>query len=118
MYLEKLSSIAGRLNGVLALSLVDRDGIPIESFSMDSRLDLETLAAEMVGQARAIGEQHTALSLGPVRYLSISSELASVLLSQVTPGYFLLLVLEPNQPLGHARFELRRAGLLFESELV
>jgi predicted regulator of Ras-like GTPase activity (Roadblock/LC7/MglB family) len=118
VYLEKLSSIASRLTGVLALSLVDRDGMPIESFNLDEELDLETLAAEMVGQLRLMNDERSGFSLGAIRHISLTSEKFSVLLTQVAPGYFLLLVLEPNQPLGHARFELRKAALSFEGELI
>ena len=35
MFLERLSRISDRIDGALALSLVARDGIPVESVSSD-----------------------------------------------------------------------------------
>lgn len=118
MYLERLSTISSRIDGALALSLVDRDGIPVESVSLAADLDLETIAAEMVAQLRSIEQQQPELSLGSVRHFAVSSERASILLSVVAQGYFLMLLLEPESPLGRARFELRRAALLFEDDLI
>lgn len=117
MYLERLSEISGRIGGALAVSLVDRDGMPIESLSSAPDLDLETAAAEMVTKARNIAQQQKELSVGAVRQLTIASELRTFLLSAVGRGFWLLAVLAPEASLGRARFELKRAVLLFENDL-
>lgn len=54
MFLEHLSTISGRIEGAIALSLVDRDGMPVESVSASPELDLEAIAAELISQVRAI----------------------------------------------------------------
>ena len=117
MYLERLSAISGRIGGALAVSLVDHDGMPVESFSAAPDLDLESAAAEMVAKARNIQLQQKELSVGDVRQLTVAAELRTFLLSAVGRGFWLLAVLTPEAGLGRARFELKRATLLFENDL-
>lgn len=117
MFLELLSQISGRIDGALALSLVARDGMPVESVSSDPEIDLEALGAEMVAQARAISDNHRELAVGSVQQLSVTTERVTLMVSTVTPDYYLLLVLGPEGNYGRARFELRRARLLLEDEL-
>jgi predicted regulator of Ras-like GTPase activity (Roadblock/LC7/MglB family) len=118
MFLDKLSRISERVEGVRALALVDHDGISVESVSSDPDLDLELLAAELVTQARAMNDHNRELQIGEVQQFSITTERAILLMSAVEGGYFLLLVLEPGGNYGRARFELRRARLSLEDELL
>lgn len=117
MFLEKLSSISDRIGGVLALSLVAKDGIAVESVSSDPDLDLEVLAAELVAQVRSITENHRELEVGEVQQFAVTTERLTLIVSAVAPDYYLLLVLAPEGSYGRARFELRRARLLFEDDL-
>jgi predicted regulator of Ras-like GTPase activity (Roadblock/LC7/MglB family) len=117
MFLEQLSRISNRIDGALALSLVARDGLPVESFSSDPDLDLEAIAAELINQVRSITENHRELGVGDVQQLSVMTDRLSLMVSSVAPDYYLLLVLGPEGNYGKARFELRRARLLLEAEL-
>jgi len=118
MFLERLSKVSGRIEGAKALSLVAQDGIPVESFSSSPDLDLEFLAAELIAQLRAISENHRELGVGEVRQFSVSTDKYTFLVSAVGGGYYLLLVLGEGGIYGRARFELKRARLLFEDDLV
>jgi len=117
MFLDQLSQISNRIDGALALSLVARDGMPVESFSADPSLDLEVLAAELVAQVRSITENHRELDVGDVQQLSVMTDRLTLMVSAVAADYYLLLVLGPEGNYGRARFELRRARLLLEEEL-
>ncbi|HEX3556836.1 MAG TPA: hypothetical protein VIA62_26735 [Thermoanaerobaculia bacterium] len=117
MFLDQLSRISNRIDGALALSLVARDGMPVESVSSDPSLDLEVLAAELVTQVRSITENHRELEVGEVQHLSVTTDRLTLMVSSVAADYYLLLVLGPEGNYGRARFELRRARLLLESEL-
>lgn len=118
MFLEKLSQISERMQGVRALALVDKDGISVESMSTDPDLDLELLAAELVTQARSMAGHSREIDVGEVRQFSITTDRAILMMNSVTSSYYLLLVLEPESNFGRARFELRRARLTLEEELV
>jgi len=117
MFLDQLSQISNRIDGALALSLVARDGMPVESVSSDPSLDLEVLAAELVNQVRMITENHRELEVGEVKHLSVTTDRLTLMVSSVAADYYLLLVLGPDGNQGRARFELRRARLLLEADL-
>jgi predicted regulator of Ras-like GTPase activity (Roadblock/LC7/MglB family) len=118
MFLEQLSRISDQIGGVLALSLVAKDGIPVESVSSDPELDLEVLAAELVSQVRSITENHRELEVGEVQQMSVVTDRLTLIVSSVTRDYYLLLVLGPEGSHGRARFELRRARLALEQDLL
>jgi predicted regulator of Ras-like GTPase activity (Roadblock/LC7/MglB family) len=117
MFLDRLNRISNRIDGAIALALVAKDGIGVESVSSDPGLDLEVLAAELVAQARAISENHRELEAGDVQHLAVTTERMTLMVSSVTTDYYLLLVLGPEGNHGRARFELRRARLLLERDL-
>ena len=117
MFLDQLSQITNRIDGALALSLVAKDGMPVESVSSDPSLDLEVLAAELVNQVRSITENHRELEVGEVQHLSVTTDRLTLMVSSVAADYYLLLVLGPDGNYGRARFELRRARLLLEADL-
>ena len=117
MFLDQLSRISNRIDGALALSLVARDGLPVESFSSAPELDLEALAAELIAQVRSITENHRELDVGEVQQFSVMTDRLTLMVSSVAADYYLLLVLGPEGNYGRARFELRRARLLLERDL-
>jgi len=117
MFLDQLSRISNRIEGAVSLSLVARDGISVESVSSDPGLDLDVLAAEMIAQARSISENHRELEAGEVEHLAVATDRFTLMVSSVAADYYLLLVLGPEGNPGRARFELRRARLLLESDL-
>lgn len=120
MFADRLERVQQRLgDGVLAVSLVAEDGIPVESVSNDASLDLELIAAELMSQVRAVSQDHQELSVGRVRQFSLSTEKLVFLIGALTEEYYLLLVLAAGSSnFGRARFELRRAVLAFEEDLI
>jgi predicted regulator of Ras-like GTPase activity (Roadblock/LC7/MglB family) len=118
MFLERLSRISDQIGGVLALSLVAKDGIPVESVSSDPDLDIDVLAAELVAQARSITDNHRELAVGEVQQLSVLTDRLTLIVSALTADYYLLAVLGPDGNYGRARFELRRARLVLEEDLL
>jgi len=117
MFLDQLSRISNRIEGAVALTLVAKDGILVESFSSDPDLDLDVLAAELVAQVRMISENHRELDVGDVQQLAVMTDRLTLMVSSVAADYYLLLVLGPEGNYGRARFELRRARLLLEADL-
>ncbi|MFQ5526894.1 MAG: roadblock/LC7 domain-containing protein [Thermoanaerobaculia bacterium] len=122
MFEERLADIAARLQGLVYASLVASDGIRVEGHAVEGRtpdgLDADNLAVELLTQIKNISQNHGELGMGEVSEYSVSTERFIVLLGKVAPGYYLMLVLSEGASLGRARFELRRAPLTFESDLV
>lgn len=119
-----MSDIAGRLNvlldridGALAVSLVAADGIAVATANRDGAFDLEALAAELLTQVRAISDEQRDLAVGEVDQYSVTTDRFTILIGRLQAGYYLLLVLRRAGSYGRARFEMRRARLLFEDDL-
>lgn len=118
MFENRLQELCGRIDGAIAATLVDRDGITVESHVANGDIDLEALAAELLAQSSTIARDHRELDLGELKQLSVTTDRYTVLLSSLTGTYSLLLVLSDEGSYGRARFELRRALIEFESDLV
>ncbi len=118
MFRERLEDVADRIDGTLALSLIAKDGIAVETLAREESLDLELLAAELMSQVRAVAQNHQELSVGQVKRFSVISEKYILMIGALTEDYFLLLVLKAGASSGRARFELRRAVLSFEEDLI
>ena len=69
------------------------------------------------GEVLLISGDHRELNVGEVRHLAVVADRFTLMVSGVAEGYYLLLVLADSSSYGRARFELRRARLLFESDL-
>lgn len=117
MFSDRLQRIHDRLNGAQAVSLVGKDGILVESHNSVG-IDVDTLAAELLTQVRAISDDHRELTIGPVRQFAVTTDSHTVMLGALTEEYFLLLVMGDRASIGRARFELRRASLDFEDDLI
>lgn len=117
MFAERLKSIHDRIDEALAVSLVARDGIPVESHA-SVEVDVEALAAEMMTQIRGLSGDHRELAVGPVRQFTVTTDKYALMLGAVTDEYYLLLILAGDASVGRARYELRRASLDFEDDLV
>jgi predicted regulator of Ras-like GTPase activity (Roadblock/LC7/MglB family) len=117
MFLERLNEVSARMDGAVAVSLVASDGIPVESVSARRDLDLESAAAELVAMARSVAREQRELSVGELQQFTVSGRELTFLLSRLGGGYWLLAALSPEASLGRARFEMKRAALLFEDDL-
>ncbi len=118
MFRERLKDLYERIEGTLAVSLVAHDGITVESFGGEEDLDLEALAAELLAQARSISAEYREIDVGELRQFSVTTDRYELLVGAVVEGYYLLLVLGSAGSYGKARFELRRATLRFEEDLL
>ena len=118
IFSERLQEICNRVDGALAATLVDHDGITVESHLTNGNLDIEALAAELLAQTQTIARDHRELEMGELRQLSVTTDKYTVLVSSLVEDYSLLLVLNTEGSFGKARYELRRALLQFESDLI
>ena len=102
-----------RLPGARALGLVAADGLLVATHGGEG-LDFEALAAEVVAQAQGLSDERRGLELGDVKQWTLATDRYAVLLNRLDSESFLVAVLDRDSVMGKARFELRRAQLLFE----
>lgn len=117
MFTERLQQVQERIGDARSVSLVAKDGIPVESVG-GKTLDLEMLAAELMSQVRAVAQNQQELSVGQVRQFSVTTDTLTLMVGALTDDYFLMVVLGSEASFGRARYELRRAVLLFQDDLI
>ena len=118
VFQDTLRRIAERVEGARAVSLVGVDGIPIDSWGSRDGPAVESLAAEMGAFVKAARSRGSSSETGPIQQLSLVTEGLIAILSRVTEEYYLLLVLSREGNFGRGRFELRKAALALEKELL
>jgi predicted regulator of Ras-like GTPase activity (Roadblock/LC7/MglB family) len=119
VFQDTLRRIAQRVEGAQAVSLVGLDGIAIDSFAPASDgLSIESVAAELGAFVKAVEGPHASLEAKAVQQLTIVTDRATAILSRVTEEYYLLLLLSRDGNVGRARFELQKAAMALEKELL
>jgi predicted regulator of Ras-like GTPase activity (Roadblock/LC7/MglB family) len=116
MFKDVLTRIQQGVGGTLAVSLIGLDGIAVESVSAGD-VPLDVMGAEFGGFVKSIRLANTELKTGDVLQFSLVTERYVTFLSQVTPEYYILLVMRPDGNYGKARFELSKARNELRDEL-
>jgi predicted regulator of Ras-like GTPase activity (Roadblock/LC7/MglB family) len=117
MFKDVLAGLQQRVEGTMAVSLIGLDGIAVETIN-DQNVPLDVLGAEFGGFIKSIRHANTELNTGDVLQFSLVTEKYITFLSEVTPDYYILLVLRPDGNYGRARFELSKAKYLLRDELI
>lgn len=117
MFREVLQRIAEHVEGTLAISLLDLEGISVDSINPGDE-PLEHLAAELTAAFKSIRMSNTGVETGDVEQLSVLTDRYLIFLYAITSEYYLLMVMSPEGNHGRARWELKRAGHALKDELV
>ena len=89
-----------------------------DSFGSFEGLSVESVAAELGAFVKNAQSAHAEAQAGTVQQLSLVTDRVITILSRVTEEYYLLLLLSRDGNYGRGRFELRRAALTLEKELL
>jgi predicted regulator of Ras-like GTPase activity (Roadblock/LC7/MglB family) len=114
VFQDTLRRIAERVEGTRAVSLVGLDGIPIDTYGPGETISVESVAAELGSFVKASSPSDS----GEVQQLCLVTTGGKAILSRVTEEYYLLLLLSREGNFGRGRFELRKAALALEKELL
>jgi predicted regulator of Ras-like GTPase activity (Roadblock/LC7/MglB family) len=117
VFKEVLQSIRDRVEGTMAVTLIGLDGIAIETLN-EHGIPLDILGAEFGSFIKNIRLANTELNTGDIQQFALVTERYVTFMSEVTPEYYVLLVLRPDGNYGRARFELTRAKHLLRDELI
>jgi predicted regulator of Ras-like GTPase activity (Roadblock/LC7/MglB family) len=117
VFRDVLLGLRDRIDGAVAASLIGLDGIAVETIG-NRDVPLDVLGAEFGTFIKSIRHANTELDTGEVLQFSLVTEKFVTFLSEVTPEYYILLVLKPEGNYGRARFELSKAKYLLRDELI
>jgi predicted regulator of Ras-like GTPase activity (Roadblock/LC7/MglB family) len=118
VFQDTLRRIAERVEGTRAVSLVGVDGIPIDSYGSMEGVSVESFAAELGAFVKAAQGRHTSLNSSAIEQLALVTDKSIAILSRVTEEYYLLLILSREGNFGRGRFELAKAAVTLEKELL
>ena len=117
MFRQVLSGLRERVDGAIAVSLIGLDGIAVETVGA-GQVPLDVLGAEFGGFVKSLRNANTELNTGDVLQFALVTERYITFLSEVTPEYYILLVMQPDGNYGRARFELAKAKHALRDELI
>jgi predicted regulator of Ras-like GTPase activity (Roadblock/LC7/MglB family) len=118
VFRDTLRGIAERVEGASAVAVVGVDGILVETYGVAQGISIESVAAEMLAFPKFAQNPRAEMFAGPIRELTVVSEGRRIMLSRISPEYYLVLLLGGEGILGHGRYELARAAVALEKELV
>jgi uncharacterized protein len=101
---ELLSSLVNDVDGALGAAIGGMDGLLIEQYAADSSLNLDTIIAEHANILKATKAAYSStLTAGNVTEILITAEQMLGFTKEVTPEFFLTIILEPKGNVGKAR---------------
>jgi predicted regulator of Ras-like GTPase activity (Roadblock/LC7/MglB family) len=118
MFLDKLESAVGTVNGCEAVILMGFDGIPVDSFEANKEADIETVGMEFSVVLREVRKAAELLEAGDAEEMTIRTEKMSTVLRIVNDEYFLAMMLSPGGNLGKAKYMLRILGPELMKDLI
>src|SRR4029079_5244044 len=117
-FTETLNDITERIEGCAAAIILGIDGIAIERQikHVAPHLDIDLIATEFTTLVRRNMRTAADAEMGEMGEMVFATDLLTLVLRPITSEYFLMLTLNPGGSVGRARFELRKAQLIMETE--
>lgn len=105
-----LKEVVNGTEGALGALVVGVDGIPVDEFSVQEDLDLQSMTVEYATLLKEIEKGSRAAHLGSTKEVTVIAERAMIMLRRLNDEYFLVLVIRPDGNFGKGRFLLRMSG--------
>ena len=102
--------------GVLMTSIAARDGIAVQNWG-GARGEIDEIIAEYSNFLREVSTANRELQLGDLEQVMVTAQRRQILVTSITPEYFLLVVMERDGNSGKARFASRVAAFRLREEL-
>ncbi|MBI3753073.1 MAG: hypothetical protein HY266_03380 [Deltaproteobacteria bacterium] len=122
-----LKTLVEKTRGATGAILLDWEGEAVADFSKISDIDLPAIGAHkdiILNRTRDALTRLKGENMSPnafigdgVKTIGISTELAKIALSTIKEGYYLVVTMEKNKPLGMAFFESKKAIKDIEREM-
>ena len=117
MFGEKLESTVKNVKGGQALILMAMDGIPVDSYVLESQWDIETVGMEFSVVLKEVRKASELLEAGSADEFMVRSEKISTVIRSVNDEYFLAMAIAPGGNIGKARYLLRMLAPEVRAEL-
>lgn len=120
MFKEVLQEILDRTEGCLGVLVIGIDGIAVEKLWRDdvTDLNLQIAVTEYIALAKDALHLSSDNDLSRFKEMTISNGDESFIIRLLNDDHFLTVILSERGNSGRARYELKRAELLLNNELV
>jgi predicted regulator of Ras-like GTPase activity (Roadblock/LC7/MglB family) len=108
-YRDVLDNLPRKVPGIQAVILAGAHEV-IDSVLVDPSLDLDTIAAEYATLLRIAGRTSEDTGAGNLIEQIVVSEKSIIVVRNVSPEEFLILICRTQDQIGRARYELRQAA--------
>ncbi len=115
-FAEVLAEVRG-CAGVSLTAIADTDGISVQSWGGEKG-ECEELIAEYSTFLREVATANRELQLGELEQIAVTAERKVVLITKITPAYFLMTVVGRDGNAGKARFASRTAAFRLRQEFL
>lgn len=102
-----LKEVVHGTEGALGALIVGLDGIPVEEYSVNKGMDLQSMTVEYSSLLKEIEKGSQAARLGTTREVTVIAEKAMIMLRRLNDEYFFVLIITPDGNFGKGRFLLR-----------
>jgi predicted regulator of Ras-like GTPase activity (Roadblock/LC7/MglB family) len=102
-----LKSVVNGTDGALGALVVGLDGIPVEEYSVNSDMDLQSMTVEYSALLKEIEKGSQAAQLGTTNEVTVIADKAMIMLRRLNDEYFFVLIIRPEGNFGKGRFLLR-----------
>ena len=120
MFEELLKEVVEGVDGGLASSILDLEGISVASYAKAGApggFDIQTMGAEYSVILKSIHKAASMLESGDPTEITIQAGKVTMLIRIVNPTYFVALTLQTDANLGKARYLLRTRAPALAKEL-
>ena len=115
---ESLTEVSSALPETFVITLMDRDGISVDTVNgISSGVDLPSYLVEVTNVFAQVERSSEQLSTGSVDELVVKTERLTTIIRRIGSEYFLVLALTPHGNTGKARYLLRVAAPKVAKEL-
>jgi predicted regulator of Ras-like GTPase activity (Roadblock/LC7/MglB family) len=102
-----LKEVVHGTEGALGALIVGLDGIPVEEYSLNIELDIQSMTIEYSTLLKEIEKGSQAARLGTTKEVTVIAEKAMIMLRRLNEDYFFVLIIKPEGNFGKGRFLLR-----------
>jgi predicted regulator of Ras-like GTPase activity (Roadblock/LC7/MglB family) len=102
-----LKEVVHGTEGALGALIVGLDGIPVEEYTLNDELDLQSMTVEYSALLKEIEKGSQAAQLGTTREVTVVADRAMIMLRRLNEEYFFVLIIRPEGNFGKGRFLLR-----------
>ncbi len=102
-----LQEVVNGTEGALGALIVGIDGIPVEEYSVNRDMDIQSLTVEYSALLKEIEKGSQSAQMGTTKEVTVITDKAMIMLRRLNDEYFFVLITRPEGNFGKGRFLLR-----------